>query len=64
MPDLIYEKRGPIAYLTFNRPESRNALSPQLMVQLAEAWLDYRDDSETRVAILLAYLCRRPNPRA
>ena len=25
MPDLIYEKRGPIAYLTFNRPESRNA---------------------------------------
>ena len=52
MPDLIYEKRGHIAHLTFNRPERRNALSPQLMVQLAEAWRDFRDDPEARVAIL------------
>jgi enoyl-CoA hydratase len=52
MPDLIYEKREHVAYLTFNRPESRNALSPQLMVQLAEAWRDFRDDPAARVAIL------------
>ena len=52
MPDLIYEKRDGIAYLTFNRPERRNALSPQLMVQLAEAWRDFRDDAAVRVAIL------------
>jgi enoyl-CoA hydratase len=52
MPDLIYEKRDGIAYLIFNRPESRNAISPQMMVQLAEAWRDYRDDDGLRVAIL------------
>ena len=52
MPDLIYEKRDGVAYLTFNRPESRNAISPQMMVQLGEAWRDYRDDDDLRVAIL------------
>jgi len=42
--DLLYEKRAGIAYLTLNRPERRNAFSPQMMVQLAEAWRDFRDD--------------------
>jgi enoyl-CoA hydratase len=50
--DLIYEKRDGIAYLTMNRPERRNAFSPQMMVQLAEAWQDFRDDDDARVAIL------------
>lgn len=52
MPHLVYEKRGGIAYLTMNRPEKRNALSPELMVRLADAWTDFRDDPEVRVAIL------------
>ena len=52
MSDLIYEKRDGIAYLTLNRPERRNAFSPQMMVQLAEAWHEVRDDDEIRVAIL------------
>lgn len=52
MSHLLYEKRDGIAWLTFNRPEKRNALSPQLMVQLAEAWRDFRDDRTARVAIL------------
>jgi len=52
VPHLIYEKRDGIAYLTMNRPEKRNALSPQMMVQLAEAWTDFRDDANVRVAIL------------
>ncbi|MBW2498562.1 MAG: enoyl-CoA hydratase/isomerase family protein [Deltaproteobacteria bacterium] len=38
--------------VTFNRPERRNALSPETMVRLAEAWKDFRDDDEMRVAIL------------
>jgi enoyl-CoA hydratase len=50
--DLIYEKRDGIAYLTMNRPERRNALSPEMMVRLAEAWIDFRDDGAMRVAIL------------
>ena len=52
MPDLLYEKRDGVAILTFNRPERRNALSPQLMVLLAEAWQDFRDDDALRVAVL------------
>jgi enoyl-CoA hydratase len=50
--DLIYEKRGGVAYLTLNRPQRMNAFSPQMMVQLAEAWHDFRDDDDARVAIL------------
>jgi len=52
MPDLLFEKHAGIARLTFNRPERKNAISPQLMLQLADAWLEFRDDPELRVAIL------------
>jgi enoyl-CoA hydratase len=52
MADLIYEKRDGIAYLTMNRPEKRNSLSPEMVVRLAEAWGDYREDDSLRVAIL------------
>ena len=52
MSDLIYEKRDGVAIVRFNRPDRRNALSPQLMVLLADAWKDFRDDDSLRVAIL------------
>ena len=52
MPDLIYEKRDGIALITLNRPERRNAFSPESIIRLAEAWIDYRDDDALRVAIL------------
>jgi len=52
MSDLLYEKRDRVAVLTLNRPERRNAFSPEMMVRLAEAWRDYRDDDSLRVAIL------------
>jgi len=52
MPDLLYEKRDGIAILTLNRPEQRNAFSPETMVRLAAAWIDFRDDDSLRVAIL------------
>ena len=52
MSDLLYEKRDGIAILTINRPEQRNALSPEAMVRLASAWTDFRDDDSLRVAIL------------
>jgi enoyl-CoA hydratase len=35
-----------------NRPEARNALSPQMLVQLCEAWHEFRDRDDLRVAIL------------
>lgn len=49
---LLYEKRGHIATITLNRPEKRNALNPELMVKLAEAWMDFEEDDELRVAIV------------
>jgi enoyl-CoA hydratase len=52
VPDLIVEKQDGITTLTMNRPERRNAFSPQMMVQLAEAWAEFRDDDDARVAIL------------
>jgi len=52
MADLLYEKRNHIAYLTLNRPERRNTYSAEMIVCLAEAWKDFRDDREMRVAIL------------
>lgn len=52
MSDLLYEKRDGVAYLTLNRPERRNAMSPAMFVMLADAWTDFRSDPECHVAIV------------
>jgi enoyl-CoA hydratase/carnithine racemase len=52
MTAVFYEKRDSIAYLTINRPEVHNAFSPEVIVQLSEAWLDYASDDSVRVAII------------
>jgi enoyl-CoA hydratase len=52
MTALLYEKRGPIAYLTLNRPERRNAIDAEMACRLADAWLDYEADDGLRCAIL------------
>lgn len=49
---LKYEKRNKIAYFTLNRPEVHNAFNPELIVELAAAWEDYRDDDQLRCAII------------
>ncbi len=49
---LIYEKKGNIAYLTFNRPEAHNAIDPETVIALVKAWKDYREDKDCRCAIL------------
>lgn len=51
-PALLYEKRGDIAYITINRPERRNAFSPEVICRLADAWRDYAADDSLRVAII------------
>jgi enoyl-CoA hydratase len=52
MPSLLYEKRNGVAHITLNRPEKHNAMDPEMIVRLAEAWQDYNDDDTLRVAIL------------
>ena len=45
-------KKNHIAVLTLNRPEARNALSPELLGRLANAWDNIKSDDSIRVAIL------------
>jgi enoyl-CoA hydratase/carnithine racemase len=52
MPKLLFEKRDRIAYLTFNRPEAKNAVDPELQDLLVQAWTEVRDDDSVDVAIL------------
>ncbi|MGH2616088.1 MAG: enoyl-CoA hydratase-related protein [Thermomicrobiales bacterium] len=52
MPDLLFEKHDYIAVITFNRPERRNAITPEMIVRLHDAWVEFRDDDSLRVAIL------------
>lgn len=52
MTDVLYEKKGHIAYVTFNRPEKKNTWTPNTFVILADAWADIQNDPAIRVAIL------------
>jgi enoyl-CoA hydratase len=49
---LLVEEHDGILTLTMNRPEARNALSPEMLVKLAHAWYEFRDSKHLRVAIL------------
>lgn len=50
--NFLYEKDGAVTTITFNRPERRNCLNPQVMNELEERLRDVRNDSETRVLIV------------
>jgi enoyl-CoA hydratase/carnithine racemase len=47
-----FEREGPVAVLTIDRPEARNALDFETGEELLRAWGEFRDDGELRVAIL------------
>ncbi len=49
---ITYERRGPVAYVTLNRPEKLNAMNATLHSELGEAWAAFRDDESLLVAIL------------
>ena len=40
MDKILYEKRGPIAYVTLNRPDKLNALSDDIQLEVREALED------------------------
>ncbi len=52
MAHLEVEQVGHVLVLTMNRPEARNALSPEMLVGLADAWDRIDSDPEIRVAVL------------
>ncbi len=49
---LLLETKGHVRIMTMNRPERRNALSPQLIHGLLEAFVEANVDPEVRVIIL------------
>ena len=50
---LLVEKRADgVMILTMNRPVARNALSPQMLLKLCDAWHEFEDTKDLRVAIL------------
>ncbi len=51
-PHVLYEKRNGIAYVTLNRPEKRNAFSPEMLVRLCDIWREVADDAAIRVVLL------------
>jgi enoyl-CoA hydratase/carnithine racemase len=51
-PAVVYKKKGAIGYITINRPEEHNAVSPEVLCRLADYLQDYLGDSTLRVAII------------
>lgn len=49
---MLYEKRDRIAYVTINRPEARNAVSPEVHRAMIATWADFDADDGVDVAIL------------
>ncbi len=49
---LLYEVSDGVATLTLNRPEQRNALSPQLLGELVDALRGARDDERVKAVVL------------
>ena len=51
-PTLLVERDGPVLLLTMNRPARRNALVPDMLVRLADAWQLANEDDTIRAVIL------------
>ena len=48
---ILFEVRDQIAFVTFNRPESMNAMNRQMMKELVEACRQVEEDAGIRIAI-------------
>ena len=49
---VLYERRGPVAWIVLDRPEARNALNEAVRDGLWEAFTRFRDEEHARVAVL------------
>jgi enoyl-CoA hydratase/carnithine racemase len=48
---LIVERRGPVGWILFNRPERRNAMNNAMRDELRKAWTELDDDPDVRVIV-------------
>src|SRR6202051_5382501 len=52
LANVLYEKKGSIAYVTVNRPKVLNALNTSTWTDLQAAFEDAKDDASVRGVIL------------
>lgn len=52
MSPILYEIRDGIAFVTLNRPDKRNALTPEMVVRLARVWDEVADEESVRVVLI------------
>lgn len=51
-PHLLVERRGHVLICTLNRPEKKNALSPEMLVRMYDAWVELDESPDLHVAVL------------
>lgn len=49
---LLVERRGPVGWLTFDRPRAGNAMDAAMMAELPQAWLELDTDQDVRCIVL------------
>src|SRR2546429_3248990 len=49
---LVVERDGAVLVLTMNRPEARNALTPEMLTRLEDAWVAAEADDGVRAVVL------------
>ena len=52
MSHLLVERRENVAIVTLNRPEKRNAMSPEMVVRLAAFWKEIAADDGVRAVVV------------
>lgn len=50
--NLIFERKGRLAYITINRPDRRNAIDPDTSRELLEAFTSFKNDDDLWAAVL------------
>jgi len=48
---LLVERRGPVGWLVFNRPEAGNAMNAEMFTELPRAWAELEADPDVRVIV-------------
>src|SRR4051794_33055959 len=51
-PHVLFERRGPVAWVTFNRPEARNAMTFEMYDTLARVCEHVAETPDIRVLVL------------